>query len=399
MSAARRCYACGSRETGLVARCSCGEALWLETDAASFEWDDVTDAPGMWRYESLLPVSPPDGLFEAAGGTPLVREPSLDAFAGARVHLKIEGGNPTGSFKDRGSALGLAALQAGDELDEAVDAVGTVSHGNMAISTSAYAAAAGLPCVVLVPEDIPESRLETISQFDPTVLRVAGDYGRLYERTLEIGPERNIAFLNSDVALRVEGQKTTALEICESFAPDAPDAIVVPTSSGGHFSGVWKALRELESAGVLADVPRLYAVQAAASAPIAEAYEQGANEVSRVERGETVAYSIGNPDPPSGTRALAAIDETDGAAVGLEDPEILEAQRTLAGEAGLSVEASSATALAGIRRLVDAGEIDASDDVVAVTTGTGLTDHLGSGSADLVDIEGLEERLAAFGDD
>jgi threonine synthase len=396
MRTERVCYACDARIDEPAARCTCGEPLWLDVDVDSFHWDDVADAPGMWRYEPLLPVSePPDGLFDAAGRTPLMRTTALDEFAGARVHLKIEGENPTGSFKDRGSALGLAAIGAGDGPANSNGAVGTVSHGNMAISTAAYAAAAGVPCVVLVPADIPDDRLRTISQFDPTILRVDGDYGRLYEHTLELAPALNAVFLNSDVPLRIEGQKTTALEICEAFAPETPDAIVLPTSSGGHASGVWKALTELERSGAIDDLPRLYVVQAAACAPIAAADERGADEVSRIEGDETIAYSIANADPPSGTRALAAVRDTGGSAVAVDDNAIREAQRTLASRAGLSVEASSATALAGVRYLTETGEIDAGENVVAVTTGTGLTDRLGSPAAETISLSDLKARLRA----
>ncbi|MFC4249709.1 pyridoxal-phosphate dependent enzyme [Natribaculum luteum] len=394
----RVCYDCGTRTTAPVARCECGEPLWLETDPGSFDWDDVVDAPGMWRYGPLLPVEPPGGLADAAGGTPLVHEPAVDEFAGARVHVKVEGENPTGSFKDRGSAFGLAALEAGAAGD--VSAVGTVSHGNMAMSTAAFAAAADVPCVVMTPTDVPPARLDVIAQYDPTLLKVDGDYGRLYERTLERGLESGVCFLNSDVPLRVEGQKTTALEICEAFAPDVPDAIVMPVSSGGHASGVWKALRELQAAGTIDDLPRLYLVQAAACAPIAEADAAGADAVTPVEGGETVAYSIANADPPSGTRALRAARDTDGAVIAVDDDAIRTAQRVLATQAGLSVEAASATALAGVRKLVAEGVLESTDDVVAVATGTGLTEATAAGStaATTIDIADLDDNLDAVGE-
>ncbi|MFB6131344.1 MAG: pyridoxal-phosphate dependent enzyme [Salinigranum sp.] len=111
MSLPTECYACGA--TGSLAegtRCACGEPVWLRTDPRGFDWSDATDAPGVWRYDGLLPVESPGGLADAAGDTPLVRAPRLDDVAGARVHVKVEGSNPTGSFKDRGSAVGVAAL-------------------------------------------------------------------------------------------------------------------------------------------------------------------------------------------------------------------------------------------------------------------------------------------------
>jgi threonine synthase len=299
-----------------------------------------------------------------------VRSPRLDDDLNARVHVKYEGGNPTGTFKDRGSAVGVAVAAA-----SGYDRVGTVSHGNMARSMAAHAASAGLDCVVLVPADIPPSRLGLIARHDPTILRVEGEYGRLYEESIRLGTERDVAFVNSDTPLRVAGQKTTALEIAESFAPDVPDAVVMPVSSGGHASGVWTAFRELDAAGLVDGVPELYFVQAAACAPIAEAWARGDGTVTPVEGGETVAYSISNADPPSGNRVLAAARETGGGVLAVDDEALLDARRALAGRAGLFVESACATSLAGARVLSDRGALGVDEDVVLVATGTGYTER------------------------
>ncbi|MFB6304531.1 MAG: threonine synthase [Haloferacaceae archaeon] len=375
MDATLRCYACGTTagpDGG--ARCDCGEPYWFDVDAAGFAWPEGGER-SMWRYADLLPADPPADLGGGAGGTPLVRAPRLDGAVGARVHVKAEGANPTGSFKDRGSAVGVAAADAAGR-----DAVGTVSHGNMARSMAAHAASAGLDCVVLVPADVPPERLSLIARHDPAILRVEGDYGRLYHEALRVGRERDVAFVNSDTPLRVAGQKTTGLEVLESFAPGGPDAVVMPVSSGGHASGVWKAFREAAAAG-LADPPRLYLVQAAACAPIAEAFERGDDAVTPVEGGETVAYSIANADPPSGTRALAAARATGGGVLAVDDDAILDARAALADRAGLWVESACATALAGARRLGDRGAFEADDDVVLVATGTGYTERDVDGAA------------------
>ena len=379
------CYACG--ETATLAngpRCDCGEPRWVDTDPTAFAWPE-TDDRSLWRYGDLLPGERPAGLAAGAGGTPLVRAPRLDDDVGARVHVKYEGGNPTGTFKDRGSAVGVAVAAAAG-----YDAVGTVSHGNMARSMAAHAASAGLDCVVLVPADIPPSRLGLIARHDPTILRVEGEYGRLYEASIRLGTERDVAFVNSDTPLRVAGQKTTALEIAESFAPNAPDAVVMPVSSGGHASGVWKAFRELDSAGLLDSVPRLYFVQASACAPIAEAWDRGDETVTPVEGGETVAYSISNADPPSGNRVLAAARETGGGVLAVEDGAILDSRRALAERAGLFVESACATSLAGARVLTERGELSPDEDVVLVATGTGFTER----DVDEVDVSAPTASLA-----
>ncbi|MGM0591792.1 MAG: threonine synthase [Halobacteriota archaeon] len=392
MALERVCDACGRRTHDPRARCECGEPLWLVTDPRGFDWNDVTDAPGMWRYGALLPFDSPGGVADAAGGTPLVRTPRLDDFTGVTVYVKDEGENPTGSFKDRGSALGVAAA-----LADGRERVGTVSHGNMAMSTASVAAGVGLDCVVLVPSDVPPERLAHIVQYDPTLLRVDGDYGRLYEQSLELGANSGTRFLNSDVPLRVEGQKTTALEVCESFAPGVPDGLVVPVSSGGHASGIWKALRELVEAGAIDRLPRLYLVQAAACAPIAAAFERGDERVTPVDGADTVAYSIANAGPPSGTRALAAARDTGGGVVAVTDDEILAAQSAFARRAGFSVETASATTLAGARRLAEAGKLDADDDVVLVATGSGFKERAASSkpvNVPVVTLDTLETVLS-----
>lgn len=383
------CVACGeSVSEWSAARCDCGEPRWIETSVTDFGWDAVTDDSGMWRYAPLLPASPPGGLGDTAGGTPLVRAPRLDSVVGARVHVKNEAANATGSFKDRGSALGVASA-----LDRGIDTVGTVSHGNMAMSMAAHAASAELECVVLVPSDIPAERLGNIAQYGPTLLRVDGDYGRLYDRSLELGEQLGIEFVNSDAPLRVEGQKTTILEVCEAFAPDAsgapgartvPDAIVLPVSSGGHASGAWKAVRELRRSGAIDRMPRLYFVQAAACAPIAETFAAGEEEVTPITPGETIAYSIANANPPSGNRVLSAARETEGAVIAVSDDEIRHAQRAFAERVGLSVETSSATTLAGAKRLVENGSVDEEEEIVLVATGSGFKER---GTDDAPDVE------------
>lgn len=391
------CYACGETVTTPAAsRCNCGEPRWYETDPAGFDWPTDLDE-GTWSAATLLPVDPPDaGLGTASGGTPLVRTPTLDDYVGAAVSVKDEGLNPTGSFKDRGTAVGIeVAREAGDH------AVGTVSHGNMAMSMAAGATAADLDCVVCVPADISDERLRNIARYDPRILRVDGDYGQLYYDALAVGRERGVRFINSDTPERVAGQKTTTLEVLVQHrkrAGDVPDAIVMPVSSGGHASGAYKLLLELQAAGLVDDgeLPRLYLVQAAACAPIAKADEAGLDAVERVEKGETVAYSIANPAPPSGTRALHGARETGGGVIAVADGAILEAKRRLAADAGLTVEASSATSVAGARRLVADGEIRGNEEVVCIATGSGFKESVSAVEgvdAETISLEGLDDAL------
>jgi threonine synthase len=381
------CHACGATaETG--ARCACGEPLWV-AERRLDGWPTTGD-PSLWRYRDLLPVDPPPGLGASVGGTPLVRAPRLDdAVGGATVRVKFEGAHPTGTFKDRGTAVGVAGA-----LERGAAVVATVSHGNMARSVAAHAASEGLSAVVCVPADVPPERLATIARHDPTILRVDGDYGRLYGAALDAGREAGVAVVNSDTPLRVAGQKTTGLEILEHADPDA---VVMPVSSGGHASGVWKAIREATASGLVDDPPRLYLAQAAGCAPIAAAYDRGDDEVTRVEPSATVAYSIANADPPSGARALAAARETGGAVLAVDDDAILDCRRLLAERAGLFVETSCATPLAAARELADRGELDAEEEVALVATGTGYTER-DVGDAPAPDAEAVElaDLPAAF---
>ncbi|GAA0232225.1 pyridoxal-phosphate dependent enzyme [Haladaptatus pallidirubidus] len=414
------CYRCGN-ETENGARCACGEPLWLKTDATGFSWPAFVrtrseselepkqePTSGLWRYADLLPTEPLPGVGAAVGGTPLARTERLDEYAGCRLWVKDESANPTGTFKDRGSAVGVAhTLESSVGADANGSWVGTVSHGNMAMSMAAMSASAGVSCLVLVPDDIPTERLGHIDQYDPELVQVEGAYGKLYYDSLELP---GVRFVNSDTPYRVAGQKTTAYEICEAFATahgdpagspfdgsgpgiqvsesgesadssDSPDAIVAPVSSGGHASAIWKALRELREANLLDSAPRLYFVQAAACDPIARAFRADADEVRSVEGGDTIAYSIANSDPPSGNRVLAAVREIGGAVLSVSDGAILDAKRQFARRAGLCVEPAAATTLAGIRHLSKSGEISQDERVVAVATGTGFREQSASPTA------------------
>jgi len=373
------CFRCGEHyDDETRVRCVCGEPLWFDTPSTDFTWSDSPEMSGMWRYEALLPVEMPNGIARAAGGTPLLRSEALDDAAGCRVYVKDEGENPTGAYKDRGSAVAVPHA-----IEKGADVIGTISYGNMAISTAAHAASLGRECVVLVPDDISSVRLELIAQYEPTIVQVSGDYGALYSDALSLPESLPISVLVSDAPGRISGYKTAVFEIYESLAPETPDAIVLPASSGGFASGIWRGIRDLESIGLLSELPRLYLVQTAAADPLTQAFETGATEptaLSPDETGETIAHSIGNPDPPSGTRALAAVRETNGAVVSVSDEEIQTAQRRFAVAGGFSVEPAAATPLAGVTRLSERGEIASDESAVLVPTGTGFKE-LGTGKA------------------
>lgn len=381
MTLSLRCYRCGERyDDDARVRCACGEPLWIDAEPTAFSWDDCRNRDGMWRYEALLPIDRPEGVAGAAGGTPLVRSPGLDDVAGGRVFVKDEGENPTGAYKDRGSAVAVPhTIATGD------DVVGTVSYGNMAISTAAHATSLDRECIVFVPADISAVRLELIAQYEPTIVRVGGEYGKLYGDALDLSERLPVSVLVSDAPTRISGYKTALFEIYDSLAQETPDVIALPASSGGFASGVWLGIRDLQSAGLIDEPPRLCLVQTAAADPLTRAFDAGARDPTPMtsdETGDTIAHSIGNPDPPSGARALAAVRDTDGAVVSVSDDEIRTAQRRFAVDGGFCVEPASAATLAGVSRLAERGDIAADESVVLVPTGTGFKE-MGAGDADV----------------
>lgn len=399
MTDALVCYRCGDRYPAARQRCDCGEPLWYSTNPIESHLSLDGVSRSMWAYAPWLPVDrPANGIAADIGGTPLHRLGA--ASGGLTVYLKNEGLHPTGSFKDRGSAVGVTAIA-----HRGIEAIATVSHGNMAMSTAACAAGTQLDCYVFVPSDIPTERIEQIGQFGATIVRVGGPYGELYERSLDLESTHDVAFVNSDSPLRTAGQKTTGMEIASEFAarpelPSTPDAIVLPVSSGGHASATWKGLCELRDAGLIETVPRLYLVQAAACAPIARAYDRGESAVTALspeEVGETIAYSIANADPPSGTRALFAARETEGAVLAVDDEEIRGAKTRLAREFGISVESSCATTLAAVDRLIETGELGTDDHVVLVGTGSGFKERTSGSASSSGSIDPSDVSIAEIG--
>ncbi len=275
------------------------------------------------------------------GGTPLIHLNRLGRRQGLpNLFLKYEGANPTGSFKDRGTAVALTqALRAG------YTRVGTVSSGNMAASVAAYAARAGLEGHILVPAHLRPEKVFTIAVYGPKLYRVEGDYSLLYRKALAIGRERGIFFAVSDDPFRVEGQKTTAYEVVRDLARLglAPTHVFNPTSAGGHTAGLLKGFEEMAEYRAIAEKPAVVAVQAVGCSPMATAFARGETRVTRVERPETEAHAIQNPFPPSGNRVLRALSRAGrGAAVAVADEAMRRAQLALASEEGFFVQMESA---------------------------------------------------------
>ncbi|ASJ02147.1 threonine synthase [Thermococcus profundus] len=375
------CPMCGSKYHDPVQRCSCGEPVEFET----LKGEPYIGKTVWERFWDFWPVEPELELSLGEGDTPLVKS-KLGKELGVRLYLKNETVNPTWSFKDRGTFLAVSyALKAGYK------AVGTVSTGNMAASVAAYATRAGLETKILVSESASDEKLKAVSVYGADVIRVRGDYGKLYFESLKLGEKLGIYFINSDNPFRVEGYKSIAFEIAEEITPDY---ILIPTSSGGLFRGIAKGFIELKESGLIDELPTLTAVQAEGCSPICRAFSEGKERIKRFENPKTVAKAIANPYPPSGNAVLKLLREFGWKCITVSDEEILKAQRELAGE-GLFVQPASATGIAALRRLVESGEIDEGAKVVSILTGSGLKtlSHVEGGKIRECPLESLEECL------
>lgn len=351
-------------------RCAvCGEPLELEytTDGKITE-GNILKQNIIERYGEFFPFNNFEGKDSLGEGfTALAEARSLGEFVGIdKLHFKNESQNPTWSFKDRGTYAGLQhALKLGYKR------IGTVSTGNMAPSVAAYGSKVGLETFILVNKTIPPEKMNPISIYHPHLIKVEGDYGKMYFESLKTGQENDIYFINSDSPFRVEGSKTIAFEICEQLDFDMPDYVVVPTSAGGNIRGIEKGFKEFKLCGLIDKIPKMICAQAKGCSPIVEAYEAGLKEVSRVIEPETIAHAIENPFPPSGNQVLRMLNENGGMAVSVTDDEIIEAQRLMA-ESGLFGQPASAVPLATVIKLRGIGKLVSDDRVVCILTGSGL---------------------------
>jgi threonine synthase len=317
------------------------------------------------RYREFLPVSevtPVVSLGE--GSTPLVHARRLGASIGVPgLHLKIEGQNPTGSFKDRGMVMAIAKA-----LESGARSVICASTGNTSASAAAYAAAAGLECVVVLPAGkIAVGKLLQALVFGARVIAVRGNFDEALHvvRALAEQDDHPITLVNSVNPFRLEGQKTAAFEVVDDLGR-APDILAIPVGNAGNISAYWRGFREYRDAGRASAVPRMWGFQAAGAAPLVAGHP--------IDHPETVATAIRIGNPASWSLATAARDDSGGRIDAVTDDEILAAYREIARLEGVFCEPSSAASVAGVIKAARAGEVDPGSTVVCVLTGNGLKD-------------------------
>ncbi len=325
----------------------------------------------IWRYADLLPIADPSLAPPLqVGWTPLYRARRLEERLGLRyLWVKDDGRNPTASFKDRASAVGVVkALELGRKV------MTCASTGNAASSLAGLAASVGLTTYIFVPQTAPQAKVAQLLIFGANVIMVKGTYDQAFDLCLEATKEygwysRNTAF-NPYLS---EGKKTAALEICEQLGWEAPDRIFVSVGDGGIIGGVWKGLKDLHALGFIDKMPKLMGVQAEGAAPLVRAWREGTEEIKPVVL-DTLADSIAVGVPRDRIKALRAVRQTGGEFVAVSDEEILEAMRVLARGAAVFAEPAGAAGFAGLAKLVQEGRIDPEERTVVLVTGNGLKD-------------------------
>jgi threonine synthase len=367
------CTGCGAVYAidSLVQRCpGCNEPV--EARGSVFWARPHASGTLLERYREFLPFPELDPhLSLGEGSTPLIRARQLEALLKVgSLTLKIEGQNPTGSFKDRGTVAGVTWSTA-----HGIRRVGTVSTGNMGGSVAAYAARAGLPCTVVTSPDIPTQKLGPIGIHRPSLVRLTDGYADAYDTSLRLRESTGTYFINSDDPFRVEGQKTLALELLEQTPGQPPDVVIVPVSSGGNACALLKGFQEWFDSGLGDTMPRLLCVQSLGCAPIAAAFERGELQPAEVGDPRTIAHAISNPSPPSGSRLLRELRGGErGIVISVSDREIEAAQVLLAEEEGVFVQPDAAASLAGLTSAVRRGLVTPTERVTLILTGHGLKD-------------------------
>ncbi len=320
-----------------------------------------------WRgviaeYRELLPFEDSDTLLTLGeGGTPLVHVPALGERVGAEVHIKVEGMNPTGSFKDRGMVSAMSRA-----VSDGAQTVVCASTGNTSASAAAYATRAGIGCAVLLPQGkIAAGKLAQAIVHGAQLIAVDGNFDDCLEIARKLDASFPVELVNSLNPYRLHGQKTAAFEVCDALGA-APDIHILPVGNAGNISAYWMGYREYADRGITASRPAMWGFQAAGAAPFVLGRP--------IPDPETVATAIRIGAPASWDLAVAARDDSGGLIDAVSDQQILDAQALLASEIGIFVEPASAAGVAGLLQQAERGRVPAGATIAITVTGNGLKD-------------------------
>lgn len=319
--------------------------------------------PGLIKqYASFLPVTDETpALTLQEGNTPLVHFPHLSKKWGIDLYGKVEGANPTGSFKDRGMVMAVAkAKEAGSKV------VICASTGNTSAAAAAYAAKAGLKAMIVIPKGkVALGKLAQAIMYGAEIVEIDGNFDDALSVVQKVSKQTPITLVNSVNPHRIEGQKTAAFEICDQLGNQAPDVLAIPVGNAGNISAYWKGFNEYNEAKGTG-LPRIFGFEAEGSAAITTG--------EPIKEPETVATAIRIGNPASWQLATAARDESGGMIDSVTDEEIMEAHKLIARTEGIFAEPGSCASIAGLKKQVELGAIQANSRVVAVLTGNGLKD-------------------------
>jgi threonine synthase len=311
-------------------------------------------------FLSLEENSPIISLCE--GNTPLIRAHHLEErVPGLEVYLKYDGLNPTGSFKDRGMTMAVTKA-----VEEGSKAIICASTGNTSASAAAYAAKAGIRAIVIIPEGkIAMGKMAQAIAYGAEIISIDGNFDDALEIVKELSEKLPMTLVNSINPYRIEGQQTSAFEICDDLG-EAPDVLVIPVGNAGNITAYWKGFQAYREAGKITRTPKLFGFQASGAAPIVDG--------APVAHPETVATAIRIGNPASWQLATAALEASGGAIDKITDEKILEGYQMLAACEGVFAEPASAITVAGLVKAYDEGKFEKGQKVVLVLTGNGLKD-------------------------
>lgn len=315
------------------------------------------------RYRDYLPVNDATPVITLnEGNTPLIKAHNIEKeLGGIELYLKYEGLNPTGSFKDRGMTMAISKAA-----EEGSNTVMCASTGNTSASAAAYAARAGMRCIVFIPNNkIALGKLAQAMAYGAEIVAIDGNFDQALQMVREITSSHPITLVNSINPFRIEGQKTGAFEVCDQL-DGVPDYLAIPVGNAGNITAYWKGFKQYYEGGVISVLPKMLGFQAAGAAPIVE------NRV--IEHPETIATAIRIGNPASWKGASNAITESEGHIDKVTDDEILEAYKLLASAEGVFAEPASCASVAGVIKLSRRGFFKRGQRVVCILTGNGLKD-------------------------
>jgi threonine synthase len=371
-----RCKECGAtyppQKIYVCGNCYAPLEVTYDYDSIHLKRSSFQNRPkSIWRYIELLPVTNGSKIVDLGTGyTPLQKAKRLGEILGLKeLYIKNDTVNPTYSFKDR--PVSVAVTKA---LEFNAEAIGCASTGNLAASSAAHAAKAGIPCYVFIPNDTEHNKIVQIAAYGATILTVDGTYDEANRLAMQVAEEYNWVFANFNVRpYYVEGSKTLAFEVCEQLDWNPPDHVIVPTGSGALLCAISKGFDEFAQLSLIEDPNvKISCAQAYGSSPIVSAFKRGDKIVEPLEHPKTIAKSLAIGDPGDGDYAVKKVRDSGGYAEYATDEEIIEAIKLLAKTEGVFTEPAGGVTVAVLKKLVENGEVSRDERIVCYITGNGL---------------------------